>query len=370
MRGLNYRARRPNRILLDDVEDDEEGKSDTVRAATESWFYSAVEKAGVQMEGAVGEDWAQEPLRITNLGTLLGSECLMVTLSRDPDYSTVKFGAKLDLTNTEDTRMLWAYKMSYETYMKQRARHRLVGKLAEFTREIDSAIRVSDDSIFPSLFIYQPTMKEDLVARSMALDPALSDSPGADHAAIIVAGRRTTDGALWMLDEWGGTGKTPREKIDAFFDLHLKWNTTHNGIEAVQYQKALIFLMREEMARRKYFFHIVPIMQPRNIVKDARIVGILSPRYSNGYIRHLRPLAGLEGNLIDWPNGKKDYADAAAMALTLLGETQMLAMEHPEETSDGTPQYEPLAPPLPPMYGSGTHILRTVGDTVRSRYPL
>jgi hypothetical protein len=347
VRGLNFDARRPNRIILDDVEDDDTADSPTERTKTENWFYSAVEKAGQDMDGAIGEEWAQQPLQITNLGTLLGVECLMMTLNKDPKFNTVKFGAKLNLLDEDDQQMLWAYKMPYAKYKANRERHRSIGKLSFFTREIDSSIRVTDDAIFPSQFIYQPTSRSDLVHVAQALDPAISAKAGADHATIVVAGRRATDGAIWFLDEWGGVGKTPRDKIDAFFDMHRKWQTTHNGIEAVAYQASLIFLMKEEMGRKGYFFPITAITQGTDTKKEVRIVGMLSPRYQAGVIRHLRPLPGLEGNLADWPNGKKDYPDAAAMALTLLGETQMLSI--PEERRD-LGDYAPVAAALPDSY--------------------
>lgn len=349
VRGLNFRARRPNRVTLDDVEDEDSIATVELRQKTEKWFYGSVAPAGQLMDGAAEDADAQQPLQITNLGTLLGPECLVMTVARDPEFNTIRFGAKLP-----DGQMLWPYKMQELTYSRMRSRYQRLGKLAEFSREYDSTIRVDDDSIFPSIFIYQPTPLSDLVHRSMAMDPAISNKPGADHAAIVVAGRRLTDGALWMLDEWGGIGKTPREKIDAFFDLHERWRTTHHGIEAIQYQASLLFLMREEMARRQYFFTIEPIVHGSKDRKDIRIVGVLSPRYKNGYIRHLKHLPGLEGNLADWPNGKKDYADAAAMALTLLGETQILAADIDKLVES---EHEPLPEVLPPMYQTASNYI-------------
>jgi len=362
VRGLNFRARRPNRVVLDDVEDEDSIATAELRMKTERWFYGSVAPAGNLMDGAAEDEFAQLPMQITNLGTLLGPECLMIKVSRDPAFNTARFGAKL-----ADGKMLWEYKMSAPTYDKLRRRYQALGKLAEFTREYDSMIRVDDDSIFPTIFIYQPTPLTDLVHRAIALDPAISDKPGRDHAAMVVAGRRLTDGALWFLDEWGGLGKTPREKIDAFFEYHERWRTTHHGIESIAYQASLIFLMREEMARRQYFFPITPIVHGSADRKDTRIVGVLSPRYKNGYIRHLRHLSGLEGNLADWPNGKKDYADAAAMALTLLGETQILAADPDFLVA---PEYEALPDVVPPIYTTeGRYILSgTSKQSFKQRY--
>jgi hypothetical protein len=347
VRGLNYRGRRPNKINLDDVEDLPSVRSPTVRKETEEWFYSDVEKAGQVMEGAIGEDWAQEPLQINNLATLLGPESLAMTLAKDPKFSTVRMGAKLT-DDPDDQRMLWSYKLTYSTYMADRARHAKLGKLGQFSKEMDSTIRVGEDTVFPHIFMREPAERKDFVTVSEALDPAISEKRGSDNTALGIAGRKE-NGSIWMLDEWGGVGKTPREQIDAFFEYQQKWTPTHHGIEAQAYQKALIFLMREEMARRQYFFHIVPILQGSDTTKEERITGILSPRYLSGYVKHLRPLAGLEGNLLDWPNGKRDYADVFAMCLALLGESQMLAL--PEDSKDRG-EYAPQQDTLPPVYSS------------------
>lgn len=333
VRGLTFNGRRPNKIVLDDIEDEESVATEEQRKKTLNWFYSSVIPAGQIMEGAVGQDWAQEPLQIVNLGTLLAPECLVTSLTADVDFRTIRFGAKIN-----ETTMLWPYKMSEVKYAAMRSKWQRAGQLAQFVREYDSSIRVSDETLFPSIFIYQPTQRSDLVAVAQALDPAISKKKEACHSAIVVTGRKD-DGQLWILDEWGGIGKTPKECVDQLFEFHKKWNTTHNGIETVQYQAALVDICREEMARRQLFFHITSILQGSADRKSARISGILSPRYMNGYLRHLRPFPNLEGNLADWPGGKVDYADAAAMSLSLLGETSGLLME-------GALEHEA---PLPPM---------------------
>ena len=364
VRGLTHNGRRPNKIVLDDVEDEDSIATDGLREKTMRWFYGSVVPAGQIMEGGSGQDWAQEPLQIINLGTLLGPDCLVRSLTADPDFRTIRFGAMV----TDDL-PLWEFKMSKAGYEKKRSNYRATGRLAEFTREYDSAIRVSEDSLFPEIFIYQPTTRADLIAVSQACDPAISKKKTACDTAIVVAGRRASDGALWFLDEWGGVAKTPRDIINQMFEFHVKWNTTHNGIETVQYQAALVDLMKEEMAARQLFFYITPIKQGSEDRKHGRISGMLSPRYSNGYLRHLRPLSGIENNLADWPNGKVDYADAAAMALSLLGETAMLRMEG---AMDPEPPLE-LAQAMPEVYHTvSNYIVRGGGADARrrNRYPV
>lgn len=358
VRGLTYQGKRPNKICLDDVEDEDAINTAPLREKTSRWFYGSVAPAGQLMEGALGQDWAQEPLQIINLGTLLGAECLMMDLARDPTFSTIRFGARI-----QPGVMLWGYKMAEPTYEKMRSNHKANGKLGYFTREYDSLIRVEEDALFPSIYIYQPVALSDLVQRSLALDPAISEEASADECALVVAGRHATTGALWFLDEWGGVGISPTEKINALFEYHLKWQTQLNGIEAIAYQAALLHLAREEMMRRKHFLILTPIRHGGKINKAERIVGTLSPRYQNGVIRHLRPLPKLEGNLMDWPNGRKDFADAASMALNLLGETVGIVM-------DGLLPDEPAfdSQPLPAAYRTqGNYIVS--GGSYAERNP-
>lgn len=340
VRGLLYDGRRPNRITLDDVEDKESVATAAQREKVSDWFYGDVVPAGNLMERDADFDpdtERQQELQITVLGTLLHSECLLITLQKDVTFNHVRFGAKL-----ENGQMLWPAKMGEATYNFQRERYRRNGKLAEFCREYDSTIRVEEDALFQykDISIYQPTPFTALIQRAQACDPAISDQPGRDHCTILIAGRRE-DGALWFLEEWGGLGKTPREVVDQLFEFHLRFKLHVTGIESQQYQKSLVFLLREEMARKQLFFNVKPIIQGNDKSKDDRIAGILQPRYANGYIRHQKVLPRLEQQLLDFPNGKKDYADAAAMALSLLGETQFLAAPEGSAFQD---EYEPLPP--------------------------
>ena len=225
VRGLLYGHRRPNKINLDDVEDLKSVKSPTVRKETEDWFYADVEKAGQVMEGAIGEDWAQAPLQVNNLATLLGPESLAMTLAKDPKFNTVKLGAKLTL-DPNDHRMLWSYKYGYATYQLERARHAKLGKLGNFTKEMDSSIRVGEDTIFPHIFMREPASRDEFMAVAIALDPAISEQPGADHAALIVAGRkRMAPYGCWMSG--ADRARTRARKWT------LSSTTTSNGLQRI-----------------------------------------------------------------------------------------------------------------------------------------
>ena len=291
------------------------------------------------------EKWGASEIQLKNGGILLAR-------GRGSQIRGLNYNARRPNRITlDDDRMLWPQKMAEKAYTFKKERFRRNGKLAEFAREYDSTIRVEEDALFAfkDITLYQPTKIEDLVVRAMACDPAISDQPGRDHTAISVGGRKE-NGMLWVLDVWGGLGVTPSELIDKYFEWQFDFKTHLNGIETQQYQKALVYLMREEMARRQRFFNIIPIFQGPDKSKDDRIGGILQPRYANGYVRHSKPLPLLENQLMDFPNGKKDYADATAMMFALLGETQALAAP---DGLIGQDEFDPLPPMIPSPYSPG-----------------
>lgn len=370
IRGILFRSRRPKFILLDDVEDEESVSTPEQRKKTSSWFYGGVAPAGNEMDGAEEED----DFQILNLATLLDADALSVQLSKDIEFNTIRLGARL-----KPGLMLWEYKMREETYLRKRARYQRVGKLAEFCREYDSTIRIGEDALFQhhNVTLYLPIERSLLLDVAIAMDPAISDKPRSSHATIAVVGRgRLRDGAasglLWVLEAWGGQGKSPRELINKFFDLYILWASEHYnlkaGIEAQGYQAALIHLMREEMARRGRFFNIEPIIQNQD--KTQRIKGILQPRYANGYIRHARPFPELEAQLEDFPGGKMDYPDAVAMAMKLIGETAMVAAEGDDLPSIFGNEYPPLDPPPESPYagGNGNFIFGSLPNPFAGRY--
>jgi hypothetical protein len=168
----------------------------------------------------------------------------------------------------------------------------------------------------------------------MVLDPAISQKQKADFSAIACGGV-TAKGLIHVAAMWGKQGATPREQIDKYFEISTRWDCSLHGVESVAYQAVLIHLLREEMFRKKRYFEITPITHSKNPQsKTERIVGILQPRYANGYIVHNRAFPLLETQLQDFPSGKRDLPDALAMLVHLLDPAAPLAVgegSDPEE---------------------------------------
>ena len=322
VRGKNVGGRRPDLIAIDDVEDKESVKTDEQRVKTLEWLYGDVLPALPAMDPEAS---------VVALGTLLHPDALLMRIRLDPKWTTVRFGAKL--ANGD---MLWPERMDDAKYETERRSYARVGQLSTFTLEYDNQIRADEDQKFKD-FLYGWPDPNELLHIAIAIDPAISEDKRACKSAIAVVAM-TSKGRIFVLDIWAKQGASPREQIDEYFRLANRWKCKKHGVEAIAFQRALVHLMREEMFRKKQYFEILEIKHSR--AKVDRIEGVLQPRYAAGYIVHAKRFAGLETELLDWPNGKMDEADVVAMAITLLDPFAAEAFD--PEGDPSADDYEPL----------------------------
>ncbi|TXH10399.1 MAG: hypothetical protein E6R03_15495 [Hyphomicrobiaceae bacterium] len=329
VRGLNHNGIRPSKIVIDDVEDKESVKTAEQRNKAMSWLKADVEPALPQIEGKTSGF-------IVMLGTILDGEALLMKLQKDPEWIVVKFGAM-----DPDGDPLWPSYMTREKYARTKASFIRMGKLADFNREYDSSLRTEGENTkFPATSVrYEIQSRSDYVGVALVMDPAIGQKKDSDFCSFAVVGMNAK-GRVHVFDCYMKQGMTPTEQVDKFFELVGLWRPTKKGIEAVAYQQALVHLVREEQFRKSKtlgsdaYFEIIPILHGRT-AKIHRVEGVLSPRYTAGYITHQRRFLELEEQLLDWPNGKKDGPDAVAMALTLLDPYAAFALPEPEEADHG-----------------------------------
>lgn len=325
IRGLNVNGQRPDIILVDDVEDKESVKTVEQREKTREWFFGDLMPALPAMDPEA---------TIMCLGTVLHNEALLMVLENDPEWTSLRFGA-----TDRDGAPLWEDNMPLAALERKKQSYALAGLLHAYYMEYESTLRAAESSKFSGPFLVKPEWRGELDCVAMALDPAISAKAGADFCSIAVAGI-TTKGFILLLDIWMQTGVPPDQQVDMFYALDKQWDVQRHGVETIAYQAALVYLIRGEMFRRKRYF-VINEIKHGNTRKDERILGILQPRYKNGFIGHLRRFPEYESQLLDFPNGKKDGPDAFAMAITLL-DPYAANMADPESNDLAANEYEPL----------------------------
>lgn len=136
---------------------------------------------------------------------------------------------------------------------------------------------------------------------SITVDPAISERESADFAAITVRGV-DKENHWYVLETWQRRGVSPTELIDRIFIVYTRWrdrgyNIGGVGIEYVAYQKALQYLMRDEMYKRDIFMPLVDLGNSRTS-KEYRIKALV-PRWEQRGILLPKDAEGSTGDLLD-----------------------------------------------------------------------
>lgn len=95
IRGRKHRNWRPDLIVLDDIENDENVRTPEQRSKLENWFLKAVSKAG--------DDYTD----IVYIGTLLHYDSLLAKTLKNPGYKAIKYKAVISFSKADDLWKKW-----------------------------------------------------------------------------------------------------------------------------------------------------------------------------------------------------------------------------------------------------------------------
>ena len=328
IRGSLDDGQRPDRLVIDDIEDTENTKTDERRESTRNWFFGDLLPVLPELDPSA---------TATMLCNLVHLDSIGVHLIADPQWTVIKFGP-ID----KEGEPLWPELLDEEKLETKKQSYAIQAQLSTYYLEYFNEVRNIEEAKFhPHYIIYIPRIASDLVRKSIAIDPAISKSKKADSCAIGVTGMTTT-GHIHVMDIWGKQGPEPREMIDTYFDMAQQYSMTpadYFSVETNGFQASLISPMQEEMFRRQFFFEITRVNQTQD--KFERVEGVLQPRYANGFITHQRRFPTLETQLFDWPNGKRDYPDVISIAIAAMNASlPIMGMTEGKSLSDD--QFKPL----------------------------
>ncbi|MBG9567450.1 phage terminase large subunit [Brevibacillus agri] len=345
IRGRRHRNWRPDLIVLDDVENDENVNTPEQRKKLESWFYKAVSKAGDTYTD------------IVYIGTILHYDSLLSKVLKNPEYHSVKYRGVIsfstnqtlwdaweaiytDLDNPhrqeearaffednkadmlEGTEVLWEAKLSYYDLM--------VIKISEGEASFNSEIQ--NDPIDPDsctfneewFDFYDDDLTLDFTQSRFvfvgANDPSLGKNKKSDTSSIIVIAKDTITGYMYVL-EASIEKRQPDVIIDDAIEMNkrlrrdLKKPLTKFGVETVQFQHYFKDVMAKKSAEAGEYLPIVEISSVQN--KDVRISS-LQPFIKNRYLKFSRKHKTLLQQLREYPMGRNDDGpDGLEMAVRL-----------------------------------------------------
>jgi predicted phage terminase large subunit-like protein len=358
IRGLRHGPHRPDLLIGDDLENDENSRTPEQRDKITDWFYKAFSKAGFK------------DADIIVIGTILHMDSLLSRLLDNPAYLGRKYRGVISWSGearlweewekiytdrglgdherwtradrffekhrtrmTAGTEVLWPRHRSYYDLMKLR--------VAEGPASFDSEIQ--NEPVNPQDCLFQPEWfhwyEEDqletgnLVAVA-AVDPSLGGA-GAhrDPSAIICLGLDNR-GYLYVLDA-DIRNRAPDQIIEDTLELYLRRKTVLVGVETVQFQE----FFKDRLAAVARERGIYPPVRGIRSTKDKKIrIQRLQPLVRNGTLRFAKRHKTLIDQLRYYPKAAHDDGpDALEMAVQMvehLTSPRDLRFDMPRTTSE------------------------------------
>lgn len=344
IRGRRHRAWRPDLIVLDDVENDENVNTADQRRKLESWFKKAVSKAGDTYTD------------IMYIGTVLHYDSLLSNVLKNPEYESKTYQAVISFAEREDLWDTWTeiYTNLFDEDHKQHAREyyeaneaeMLSGTVVLWPEKLDyyklMVIRVSDgeaafnselqnNPIDPDNAVFNPEwfdyyedelidFKDSRYIFVGANDPSLGKNKKSDTSSIINLALDQYTGYMYV-EAASVERRKPDVIINDVFEMSRRLKRDYHkgfyrfGVETVQFQ----YFFKEVMAALSVELgEYIPIEEIQSIANKMLRIQSLQPYIKNGYIKFSRKHKTLLKQLEEFPMGKNDDApDGLQMAVAL-----------------------------------------------------
>ena len=351
VRGIRFGAKRPTKLIFDDVEDAEEVYNEDIRDKVHDRFMEDFTKLGTKTTN------------IDFVGTVLHKKSLLKRLEKNAAYDSKIYKAVIEwsketklwgewhklYTNLDNderaakakkffeknekkmlsgTKVLWPESESYYDLMCERVE---IGKRA-FAKEKQNDPRADDDALFDRIHWYYET-KAGLVVESSgavipwselysygSLDPATGESKSKARKTkidytCIVGGYKDLQGRLFVNNDWTKRAR-PTTYINAIFEMHERLKFEKFVIETNLYRNLLTENVIRERKRRekerkrkgvKSWKLKIPFYEIENRDKKEKRIYTLEPKVSNGWILFNRNLSVDFMDMIEqFPNADHD----------------------------------------------------------------
>lgn len=332
IRGRKHRNWRPDLIILDDVENDENVRTPEQRSKLKNWFDKAVSKCG--------DDYTD----IIYIGTLLHYDSLLAKTLSNPAYRSIKYKAVIrfsqaddlwqqwetiftDLSNDdresdalaffqehkaamlEGTQVLWEEKLSYYDLMVMRVSE---GEASFNSEEQNEPINPDDCLFMEEWFDYYNEAEVNFGDPAFDffgfIDPSLGKTKRSDFSAIVTLAKHKASGYMYVVD--ADIERRHPDRIIADVLAKERWlraSFGHGyrklGAETNQFQ----WFLKEELAKASAKAGLyLPIEEVQQTSDKVMRIQTLQPDVKNKYIKFNRRHKRLLEQMTQFPMGAHD----------------------------------------------------------------
>lgn len=346
VRGLNWMGHRPGLIIVDDLENTDNIRSEDQRKKLKQWFFSDLMKT----ESKFGD-----PAEFVYIDTIKHEDALLQNLVDAPDWRSKVLSICDEDFNTHDPNYMTTeeIKAAYEA-------HKAIGETDLFYMEyMNIPISLKDATFKPEYFKYYEeggdklllfhTVNEigmegqqqkeaqrfvrvkDLVTVIIG-DPAKTANMSSADSAVVVVSIDRSSQKIFVRDTLSGK-ITPDMFYNWLFNSVLMYDARVLAVEVTGLNNFISQPIENEMHVRGIFPQFIQLHAKGD--KDLRISSI-AVNYRLGYMYHNKQVCTkLENQLIWHPKSKlKDLADALSYINVIMEEHHMLFDPLDDETED------------------------------------
>lgn len=332
IRGRKHRNWRPDLIILDDVENDENVRTPEQRSKLKNWFDKAVSKSG--------DDYTD----IVYIGTLLHYDSLLAKTLTNPAYRSIKYKAVIQFSQADDlwqqwesiftdlanddreadalaffqahkaamlegTQVLWEEKLSYYDLMVMRVSE---GEASFNSEEQNEPINPDDCLFMEEWFEYyneaEINFRDPVFDFFGFIDPSLGKAKRSDFSAIVTLAKHRSSGYMYVVD--ADIERRHPDRIIADVLAKERWlraSFGHGyrklGAETNQFQ----WFLKEELAKASAKAGLyLPIEEVQQTSDKVMRIQTLQPDVKNKYIKFNRRHKRLLEQLTQFPMGAHD----------------------------------------------------------------
>jgi len=326
IRGLNWDNKRPDLVILDDVESIDDLMNENTRKKTRKWFFGDV---------SLCLDTMTKQGEIVYIDTLKHEDALPTYLQKLDTWKTVR----LELCDDK------YHSRAPEFYNDQdildlKESYRLAGELDTFYREFRNLPVAPETASFKGSYFkyYDPREMTDTFKKCEAvilMDPAKSVTPQSDWSGIVGVVIDTVNRAYYVADAFGGM-VYPDQLYETTLDMANRLNASVIGYEVTGINEFIIGPFKNYVSSKGVYSVELLELKARGRKKEERIKALIS-FYRQGFIYHNPTATGpLEEQLLTFPySARLDIADALAYLVPLVEAGGRYCMQEPKVNEKG-----------------------------------
>jgi hypothetical protein len=300
IRGFNLDDYRPDLIIADDVQTDENVATLEQREKLKNTFFGA-------LVNSLAPASDSPSAKIVLLNTPMVRDDLIETCMADPQWNGQRFGIFDEHGNSR-----WESRWPTAEMRARKEAETKAGRYSVWMKEKECVIVKKEGKTFDVSQIKFWDVLPDGMTVLSSIDPASSDAKDADDQVIMSTGFKGA--AVYCLEYSAEKGEMPDAASFSLFGQIRKWRPIKIVAEAISYQRVLAWYIRREMTKQRLFVQVEEI-QDRRKKKDRIIqalVGLIA--FGNLYIHPSMEKLVAQLDQFD-EGGHDDVIDALAMAV-------------------------------------------------------